>query len=49
MVGYNLTFGAAERLSSGVVHAQVFNVESALHDFHLNKLTEACVLAAVTP
>lgn len=44
-----MTFGAAERLSSGVVHAQVFNVEPALPDFHLSKLTEACVLAAVTP
>lgn len=32
-----------------MVHAQVFNVERALHAFHLNKLTEACVLAAVTP
>lgn len=32
-----------------MVHAQVFNVEPALHDFHLKKLTEACVLAAVTP
>lgn len=36
-------------LCSGVVRAQVFNVEPASPDFHLNKLTEACVLAAVTP
>lgn len=31
------------------VHTQVFNVQPALHDFHLNKLAGACVLAAVTP
>lgn len=32
-----------------MVHAQVFNVEPTLHDFHVNKLAEACAHAAVTP
>lgn len=44
-----MTFGALGRLSSGAVHAQVFNVKPTLHDFHLKELPEACVLAAATP